>query len=126
MRKQLILALLAIGMTASAQDKVGVTTAYSQKNGVVFDITQKDGKGLITGFGGGTMFIQKTNLSAFGVIGYEWKNIEFKSRLGLSSIDRKALYGGAVSFEGSNKLFRYTFGYDNHNKFQAGIGLSIK
>jgi hypothetical protein len=126
MKKQLFAGLILAALSASAQEKVGITAAYSYRHGVVLDLTQKDSKGLITGFGGGTRFNDVTNLSAFGVLGYEYKNIEFKGRGGISIENRKGLYGGAVSFAGSNKLFRYTFGYDNHNKFQAGIGLSLK
>jgi hypothetical protein len=135
MKKVIMIALLFISAltvnaqqsTKSSKDDVvtGVSVAYSYSNAVVLDLTQKDPNGIILGFGGSRELTKELKGSAFGVLGYEFGQVEVKSRVGLRTANGtpKAVYGGVVSLATAVKKVRYILGYDNYNKFQSGIGL---
>jgi len=133
-RLLLTVALLATTFGAMAQDnnntpstnyQTGISVAYSYDNAIVFDVTQKDDKGLVIGFGGSRKLTKEMKSSAFAVVGYEYKGYEFKSRVGLrTGLDKgRIVYGGTVGLSTISKNVRYILGYDNYNKFQSGIGL---
>ena len=136
MKKVLLITLLSIvTLGATAQDnnnntpstnyQTGISVAYSYDNAIVFDVTQKDDKGLVIGFGGSRKLTKEMKSSAFAVVGYEYKGYEFKSRVGLrTGLDKgRIVYGGTVGLSTISKNVRYILGYDNYNKFQSGIGL---
>lgn len=122
MKRILTIAVLAIGMTASAQD-TSINLIANKDKSFVFDLTTQTNS-FIFGVGVGTN--QETEQGEgliYGSIGKEVnQTFAYSLKLGTTTKEYNMLYGGSVYLR-YTKSIQAIVSYDNINRTMFGIGI---
>lgn len=128
MKKLLLLAVLAFGMSVSAQDKASVGVFRGSDNSYGLELTNNYNS-VIVGLGASHAIntVNDNNLGVFTLAGYQWKELRLVSRLGASNYPANGktfTYGGYAGIQVTKKV-ALNIGYDTNNKYTTGLTFKL-
>lgn len=114
-----LVAVLAITISANAQEKVGASAFYSSENSIGLEVIQAvSAKPQTALVGFGASWANKEG-AVFVNAGYDFGLARLVSRTGLST-NNTFLYGGYAGINVTKRII-YTVGYDTKNKYTTGL-----
>lgn len=128
MKKLLLLAVLAFGMSVSAQEKSSVGVFRGSDNSYGLELTNNYDS-VIVGLGVSHALntVNNNNIGVFTLAGYQWKELRLVSRLGASNypVNGKTFtYGGYAGIQ-VTKNVALNIGYDTNNKYTTGLTFNL-
>jgi len=120
-----LIALLAITMSATAQENSTLGVFRGSNNTIGAQIMQGDEKSFTAGMGVQHQFSAENsrNVHIFALAGYKFKDIKFVAKAG-SGTENNFVYGGFAEIQVSKRV-GFMAGYDNNAMYTTGLTFKL-